>query len=373
MFTDEADFSETQKTAILGALSGFPTNELLRFRSSTNVEDSEHFVGAGLYSSYSGCVLDDTDGGEDGPSHCDPSNENERGVFRAMRKVYASFYNTNAFVERLRHGVDESQVGMAILVHPSYPEEIEAANGVAIAQAGSPLMMVSQRGAVSVTNPVDGQLPEIVTFPNGEPRLDRRTQIDPQLGYSVMEWRDDYRALRDVMDGLKQAYVDDGGEGASFDIEYKKLADDSLVVKQFRVIPDEVDITPEFYISVGDSAQFEISKGVDLQSASVPSVFSKHRLKASLELETVSRVLDEEGLSTPFFTLDLQVLEGTEFTRYSGDPLALPGATYEVLHGGQSVRIGWIGMLEEEEVNYELTLTLIAYPIERNQPILPVV
>ncbi|NIP95546.1 MAG: hypothetical protein GWO24_19720, partial [Akkermansiaceae bacterium] len=66
---------------------------------------------------------DDTDGDEIGPSHCDPSKDNERGVFRAMRKVYASFYNLNAFIERLRHGVDESQVGMAILVHYSFPDE----------------------------------------------------------------------------------------------------------------------------------------------------------------------------------------------------------------------------------------------------------
>jgi len=41
------------------------------------------------------------------PSQCDPSENNECGVFRAIKRVYASFYNDNAFIERLRHGIDE--------------------------------------------------------------------------------------------------------------------------------------------------------------------------------------------------------------------------------------------------------------------------
>lgn len=106
----------------------------LRFRSSTNVEDSEQFTGAGLYDSYSGCLLDDLDGDTDGPSLCDPSEPAERGVFRALRRVFASFYNDNAVLERLRHGVNETSVGMAVLVHPSFPDEIEWANGVATLQ-----------------------------------------------------------------------------------------------------------------------------------------------------------------------------------------------------------------------------------------------
>ena len=73
---------------------------------------------------WSGCVLYDTDNNDTGPSHCDPDEPEERGVFRAMRKVYASFYNLNAYLERLRHGVNESEVGMALLVHHSYPDDI---------------------------------------------------------------------------------------------------------------------------------------------------------------------------------------------------------------------------------------------------------
>ena len=101
-----SDFSVEQKSAILNELSQFSPTKKLRFRSSTNVEDTRYFVGAGLYDSFSGCILDDTDGDDVGPSHCDPDEPNERGVFRAIRKVYASFYNLNAYLERLRHGVN---------------------------------------------------------------------------------------------------------------------------------------------------------------------------------------------------------------------------------------------------------------------------
>ncbi len=53
-------------------------------------------------------------------------------MFKAIRKVFASFYNENAFLERLRLGVDESKVGMALLVHHSFPDDGELANGVAV-------------------------------------------------------------------------------------------------------------------------------------------------------------------------------------------------------------------------------------------------
>ena len=73
-----SDFSDEQKSAILEGLSQFSPTEKIRFRSSTNVEDTRYFVGAGLYDSYSGCILDDTDNDDTGPSHCDPDEADER-------------------------------------------------------------------------------------------------------------------------------------------------------------------------------------------------------------------------------------------------------------------------------------------------------
>src|SRR5690606_6179855 len=84
----------------------------------------------------------------------------------ALRTVFESFYNDNAFLERLRHRVDETTVGMAALVHHTFTDDTELANGVATLRVSSPmsgaLTIVSQPGAHSVTNPEDGGLPEVV-------------------------------------------------------------------------------------------------------------------------------------------------------------------------------------------------------------------
>ena len=48
-----------------------------------------------------------------------------------FRVVLETQHRHPVVVERLRLGVDESQVGMAVLVHYSFPDEIEMANGVA--------------------------------------------------------------------------------------------------------------------------------------------------------------------------------------------------------------------------------------------------
>src|SRR6185436_13670373 len=89
----------------------------------------------------------------------------ERGVFRAIRRVYASFYNDNAYLERLRHNVPESQVQMGMLVHHSFPDPLEMANGVAtlaFQSSYAQISLVTQIGATSVTNPSDGSIPEEV-------------------------------------------------------------------------------------------------------------------------------------------------------------------------------------------------------------------
>ena len=91
-------------------------------------------------------------------------------MFRAIKRVYASFYNHNAYLERRHFGVDEDDVGMAILVHHSFPDEIELANGVAVSDynsysAGSFNMwtdLSTQVGATSVANPDSAAVPEEV-------------------------------------------------------------------------------------------------------------------------------------------------------------------------------------------------------------------
>ena len=249
---DGADFTPSGKEAILQALAGFEEKRRLRFRSSTNVEDSEIFSGAGLYDSYSGCLVDDTDDDAEGPSACDANREDERGVFRAIRKVYASFYNENAFIERLRHGVDESEVGMAILVHYSFPDDLEVANGVAIldirkpANAGRTVaaQLVSQVGANSITNPSNDFLPEVVKAnyqagsAGAEIVVSQRSGLVEDDGY-VLEQIEAYEALLEGLDAAALAYESyfPDEQILELDFEWKQVVPGEFQIKQVRRIP----------------------------------------------------------------------------------------------------------------------------------------
>ncbi|UTW67602.1 hypothetical protein KFE94_05695 [bacterium SCSIO 12643] len=89
------------------------TYKRMRFRSSTNAEDAKGFSGAGLYSSKTGILYDD-----------------QKTIDRAIKKVWASLWNYEAFMEREFFSVDHRQAYMGILVHRSFPSEV--VNGVAI-------------------------------------------------------------------------------------------------------------------------------------------------------------------------------------------------------------------------------------------------
>ena len=85
----------------------------IRFRSSTNAEDIKGFSGAGLYTSKTG-VLNDT----------------KKSFSKAIKKVWASLWKKQAFLERELFNINQKTVAMGILAHRSFPNEI--ANGVAI-------------------------------------------------------------------------------------------------------------------------------------------------------------------------------------------------------------------------------------------------
>lgn len=314
MNTYITSFTQTQIQAIENILQdpryGFDENRKIRFRSSTNVEDSEQFTGAGLYSSYSGCLADDLDGDDDGPCICDPNKPNERDVFRAIRKVFASFYNDNAFLERLRHGVDENQVGMAILVHHSFPDEIELANGVAAlqkqqSQSVRNIKLVTQYGATSVANPEDGSIPEEVTVvaePNGITSIELIRQSNLViLGQTVMDWQNDYNDLSELLVAAADEFEQITGKGQYIlDFEYKKVAPGGaaipaggLVVKQIRQIPSSGDTpTTTTAFLINEPVEYCILPG---------AIFARHRLKSRWTLETKSMWLTPENLQQSFY------------------------------------------------------------------------
>jgi hypothetical protein len=362
LFENRATFSVAQRAAILGALTnaGFDGSRKIRFRSSTNVEDSEDFTGAGLYNSYSGCLLDDLDGDNSGPSACDPKETNERGVFRAIQKVYASFYNANAFLERLRRGVNEAEVGMAVLVHHSYPDEIELANGVATLTwdkaFGSVSLngrLVSQVGAESITNPDTAARPEVVDFYRsfGSTAVAQRQESGlVPLGGSVMRWETDYQQLVSLLARVADGYSAMFPTKVTFslDFEYKRLVPGKLDVKQVRPLPQPIAAPITTFLLPG-------SETLCVDEGEFSDVFAKHRLKSQLRLTTDARRLIDANLATTLFTAG-------EFTQRAGDEIiGLTNAVsswpeFRHIRAGDETRDSWaIGSGTHRRV-----LTLIA-------------
>ncbi len=266
---DQGRFTSGQQEAILAALSGFDPLRKIRFRSSTNVEDSDQFIGAGLYDSYSGCLADDLDDDDDGPSHCDPFEENERGVFRAIRRVYASFYNDSAVLERMRHGISEDNAGMAVMVHYSFPDEDELANGVIridIDGRNNPMEewqwrteIVSQPGASPVTNPDNSALPEVAFSANnsfetpGEWTISQWSSILGE-GQPVHPFPSDYAALGELAMLAAGDFIQhlEPGEHFKLDYEYKRMEPGKLIIKQIRRIPTPRTVPPPDLIPNSD-------------------------------------------------------------------------------------------------------------------------
>jgi hypothetical protein len=344
LITGTARFSTAQQQAVINALSVFDPAQKIRFRSSTNMEDAEQFTGAGLYDSFSGCLLDDLDGDTTGPCGCDSLEANERGVFRAIQKVYASFYNDNAFLERLRHQVNESQVGMALLVHHSYPDE--EANGVATMEARITSSfshydadLVTQVGEISVTNPEGDALPELIQASqfSGAASLTvrNRSSLVP-LGAYVLTWDADYRALMNLLVTVTNGYKLLQPTKTQFllDFEYKKESG-LMEVKQVRPLP--------LVSTAGKVVPFLLNEPIEycVFQGEFGDVLANHRLKSQWTLRTKSMRLTDANLQQSFYMNSrLDYLGAGTISRLEGPPSGWPGAAYSI--SGDLARDTWV-------------------------------
>ena len=369
LFTRTASFSAAQRAALLAALTNgpFEPGRKLRFRSSTNVEDSEDFTGAGLYDSYSGCLLDDLDADGSGPSACDPSEGNERGVFRAIQRVYASFYNDNAFLERLRRGVSEDEVGMAVLVHHSYPDIEELANGVVVLHASRSFgelgfwgEMVTQLGAVSVTNPDSAARPERVSFSSSgnfrSVNLVEGSSLVP-LGSHVMTWQRDYLELVRLLKLVTQGYgaLFPSKTEYSLDLEFKRIRPGHLEIKQVRPLPGSTTgtVTPFLFAEPGIWCVEEGEFGAPM---------AKHRLKGRLTATSDARRLDAAGLKTTLYRdAMLTFRQGLDWITLSNGPAAWTGYSHAI--DGSEVIDRWTWGVGVDRKDFELRTT-----VERSVP-----
>ena len=235
------------------------TESRVRFRSSSNVEDLLEFNGAGLYDSTSVCVADDLDGDDRGPSACDPQRNDERGIARGLKRVWASLWSFRAFEERAFFQIAQENAAMGVLVTRAFPDE--EANGVAF--TGNPrdgldqrYLVTVQAGEASVVSPEPGEVPErnLVGILDG-----RAVTIDRVLRSTLVPAGDlvlsDERLieLSELM-----AYVDRNlvlpleghpREQILLDFEFK-LDDGTLAIKQVRpfLLSDAPPPTPTFTI-----------------------------------------------------------------------------------------------------------------------------
>lgn len=329
--------TEQQQLIATALLARFEPQTRIRFRSSTNVEDAENFTGAGLYDSYSGCLADDQDADTAGPSICDPTEKKERGVFRAIRKAYASFYNDNAFLERLRHRIDESKVGMALLVHYSSPDESELANGVATityTKAGGSTSyegkLVTQKGAVSVTNPDGSAVPEVVQLSKfgGTPyaSVQQWSSLVP-FGANVLSWDAEYKTFGNLFEKTARAFETyyPNKQRYTLDFEYKKLEPGILHVKQVREIPtpDPNVKTPAYLLN--EPQEWWIFQG------EYGSVFANHRLKSKFQFTTRNLQLAAGALNeTLYGPISLDYVDDGAIHVLRGVPSSFSNATHRV-------------------------------------------
>jgi hypothetical protein len=330
-WVQEAEFPADVAQAVTNALAPFDPKLRLRFRSSTNVEDSALFTGAGLYDSASGCLADELDGDDTGPSQCDASEPKERGIFRALRKVYASFWNKNAFIERRKRQVVEGDAGMAVLVHHSFPDEIEAANGVATVRKDdwvNAATLITQLGAVSVTNPEGGALPESVLASYGGDgtvylSLQAPSSLVP-LGGTVLQWQDDYLELASLLDQVRKRWevVTEVSSGYMLDLEYKKVSHgrgEPLQIKQVREVPLPA-ATVGNRIQVGDTLALCTFQG------EYGDVFGNHRLKGRFELTARQGELSLDAPASLAHSAEVSLLIGGEVAELQGVVSQWPGA-----------------------------------------------
>lgn len=339
MIEDDTQFTAAQQQEIAAALlAKFDPQIKIRFRSSTNVEDTEQFVGAGLYDSYSGCLADDQDTNSSGPSICEAAEEKERGVFRAIRKVYASFYNENAFLERLRHRVDETKAGMAVLVHYSSPDETEMANGVATVSFQKQskgdhhfqAKLVTQKGATSVANPDGTAQPEVVNLSSygGGTYMDVRqwSSLVP-FGATVLQRDAEYLQFTVFFSRAAQAFESYYPTKTNYtlDFEYKKIVPGWLMVKQIRQIPtpDADERSTTFLLNApGEWHVFQGEFG---------DVVANHRLKAKFQLQTRDLQLTRSNLQSSFYgPVSIAYVSSNGLATLHGTPAEFPGASHSV-------------------------------------------
>ncbi len=297
---------------------------MVRFRSSSNNEDSVIFIGAGLYDSTSVCVEDSLDGDNVGPSRCDPNQLRERTIERGLKKVWASLWNFRAYEERSYFQVPQQRAKMAILVTPAFPAE--ASNGVAftgdpIVGRSSGYVINAQTGDESVVYPDVNVLPEkdILTIRDGEVSGINRVRPSSLMppGEQVLsdeQLRTLGRAMAIVDEGLMIDLEGHDREDVVVDIEFKFTREGDLIFKQARpflrstlpppqtddffqmVIPDEITFCEAGIVGTLRTAYEHLAQ-IDLQPGMI--YLPKHQEEIQADVIKEFRIGPDQTIAQP--------------------------------------------------------------------------
>ncbi|HEX5965430.1 MAG TPA: PEP/pyruvate-binding domain-containing protein, partial [Pyrinomonadaceae bacterium] len=101
---EKADFNPELRQQVLAKVAREYSGKGLFVRSSSNSEDLPNFSGAGLYTTV-------------------PNVRGEQELIDAIRKVWASLWNFEAYEARERAGVDHSKIFMAVLLQEGINSE----------------------------------------------------------------------------------------------------------------------------------------------------------------------------------------------------------------------------------------------------------
>ncbi len=234
----EAPIDEDFLALLLDKLEADYPGIRMRFRSSTNAEDLNGFNGAGLYDSESATPGDTSD-----------------PVDQAVKNVWASLWSYRAYEEREYYSISHIDIGMALLVHHSFPDE--EANGVAITAniydttGMEPAFYVNvQLGEESVVQPEAGVTSDVFLYyydMPGQPIVFLGNSSLVDEGETVLSAAQTYE-LGTALSAIHQYFFEVYGGGSEFygmDVEFKfdddwdEDPDDEpqLWVKQARPYP----------------------------------------------------------------------------------------------------------------------------------------
>ncbi len=205
-------------------------NARVRLRSSTNAEDLEGFNGAGLYSS---TVI--------------PANFTDEQLSNAIREVWSSVWNYQAFEERSYYRIVQPEVAMAILVQQSV--DGAAATGVAI--TGNPFdanrpghFINAQVRDEGVTSANSGEIPEQSLFYTYPPPgfIERLSGSSRVPGTTVIRDQE-IRSLAAALTQIHQVFIPDPNwlNGRAMDVEFLITPAREVMIVQarpFRIVWD---------------------------------------------------------------------------------------------------------------------------------------